>query len=252
MLFDNSAFIGVQPSTRPALFTCAVLDPELNVVALASGDARAVVAHATAQPATTLALNAPARTSRPGTKKSPLQPGLTPEAGAALGMRAAEYELRQRGIPLRPTEPNEAALPMWVRSALALRRNLTRLGFVAYPGEGAAHRLLEAHPLVTFTALVGAAPLARQSMEGRLQRALVLYEHGLQIHDPMLFFEEITRHKLLIGQWPAVLPSPDELDALSAAYTAYVAAIHPGQLTLVGNRLDGQIAAPVAELLPKY
>jgi hypothetical protein len=230
MLFTQSVFIGVQPSARPAVFNLAVLDPELNVLALSAGDVKAVVAHATAQSATTVAINAAARSHLVGVKKNPEQPGLPPQAGAPDGLRAAQH-----GSPLR------------LRSAFHLRRSLLQLGFVSYPGGPAAHQVLEADPLVTFNALLGAVPLARQSMQGRLQRALVLYERGLRIPDPMSFFEEITRHRLLLGQWPVSLPSADELDALSAAYTAVLAAIQPDRLTWIGDARGGRIAVPVPD-----
>jgi hypothetical protein len=64
----------------------------------------------------------------------------------------------------------------------------------------------------------------RQSLEGRLQRALILYDEGLQIPDPMDFFEEITRHKLLQGVLPAEnIYSTRQMDALAMAYVAWVA-----------------------------
>jgi hypothetical protein len=64
----------------------------------------------------------------------------------------------------------------------------------------------------------------RQSLEGRLQRALILYDEGMQIPDPMDFFEEITRHKLLQGVLPAEnIYSSRQLDALAMAYVAWMA-----------------------------
>ena len=50
--------------------------------------------------------------------------------------------------------------------------------------------------------MAGQVPLARLSLEGRLQRQIILYEQGLRIKDPMDFFEEITRYKLAKGIWP--------------------------------------------------
>lgn len=66
--------------------------------------------------------------------------------------------------------------------------------------------------------------LSRRTLEGRLQRALVLYEEGLQMRDPMDFFEEITRHRLLQGTLPTeVIHSSRELDALVMAYLSWMA-----------------------------
>ena len=64
----------------------------------------------------------------------------------------------------------------------------------------------------------------RQTLVGRLQRALILYDEGLQIDDPMDFFEEITRHKILQGILPTDnIYSSKELDALMMAYVAWLA-----------------------------
>lgn len=66
--------------------------------------------------------------------------------------------------------------------------------------------------------------LPRRTLEGRLQRALVLYEEGVLINDPMDLFEEITRHKLMQGVLPfESLYSPKQLDALIMAYVSWLA-----------------------------
>ena len=83
--------------------------------------------------------------------------------------------------------------------------------------------------------------LPRQSVEGRLQRALILYEEGLQIPDPMDYFEEITRHKILQGVLPTEgIYSSRQLDALAMAYIAWMA----------GNRAE-TVATRGQFLLPK-
>jgi len=89
-------------------------------------------------------------------------------------------------------------------------------------------------------------PMRKDSLEGRMQRQLLLFREGVEIPDPMDAFEEITRHHLLEGS--LTLPrlfTHDELDALVSAYTAYVAARHPGRVTLVGDPEEGQIVVPV-------
>jgi hypothetical protein len=64
---------------------------------------------------------------------------------------------------------------------------------------------------------------SRQSLEGRLQRGLILYDEDLQIPDPMEFFEEITRHKLLQGVLPSeYIHSSRQLDALMMAYISWM------------------------------
>jgi hypothetical protein len=69
----------------------------------------------------------------------------------------------------------------------------------------------------------------------------------------MNFFEEVTRHRLLKGSLPLDhLYQAGELDALAAAYTAFTAANHPNQITLIGAPEEGKLVVPVPELKQKY
>lgn len=78
--------------------------------------------------------------------------------------------------------------------------------------------------------------LPRRTLDGRIQRALILYEEGLQFDDPMDYYEEITRHKLLQGILPAeTIYSIRQLDALAAAYIAWMAENRPGQVVIRGD-----------------
>jgi hypothetical protein len=77
--------------------------------------------------------------------------------------------------------------------------------------------------------------LPRRSLEGRIQRALILFEAGLRCSDPMDYYEEITRYKLLQGILPAEnIYSIKQLDALAAAYVAWLAESRPGQVVSRG------------------
>jgi hypothetical protein len=88
----------------------------------------------------------------------------------------------------------------------------------------------------SFAALIPKKLLSRRTLEGRLQRALILYEQGLQINDPMELFEEITRYKLIQGIRPfETLYSSRELDALVAAYAAWMTVHKPGQFIIQGE-----------------
>jgi predicted RNase H-like nuclease len=73
------------------------------------------------------------------------------------------------------------------------------------------------------------------------------------IKDPMEFFEEITRHRLLKGGLPTeFIYTAEELDALVAAYTAYLAASQPGEVLRIGNKQEGEIVLPVSGLKEAY
>jgi hypothetical protein len=140
-----------------------------------------------------------------------------------------------------------------VRAGLRLYSALAARGFDFYPSDDCPYRMLETHPHAAFCALLGRAPLSKPSFEGRMQRQLVLHERGLRLRDPMDFLEEITRHRLLNGILPTeVLYSPEQLDALVAAYTAWVASEKAAELSHLGAREEGLIYLPARDLKDKY
>ena len=135
----------------------------------------------------------------------------------------------------------------------ALYQRLERLGYQDYPQEEAPCQMLEVYPHATFASLLGVIPFTKNSLEGRLQRQLILHNQGIEIPDPMRIFEEITRYRILQGVLPLEgLYSPGELDALAAAFTAWAAATSPDTVTTFGHPEEGQIILPVAEVQSKY
>jgi hypothetical protein len=109
------------------------------------------------------------------------------------------------------------------------------------------------YPHACFSGLLGVKPFEKHTIEGRIQRQMILYDLDLRIPDPMHFFEEITRHRLMQGILPEnILYSPGELDAVVAAYTAWLAANTPDRTLAFGDREEGQIILPVAELKRRY
>ena len=104
---------------------------------------------------------------------------------------------------------------------------------------------VETNPPECFRSLGGQTLLPRRSLGGQLQRALILYEQGLQITDPMDFFEEITRHHVLAGSMPTdLLYSASELDALAAASVAWMLINKPVQVDLTKDVGIGMIVIP--------
>ena len=104
-----------------------------------------------------------------------------------------------------------------------LQRQISDLGFRPYATREGSRLWIESAAEQCFRVFQPNL-FPRQSLEGRLQRALILYEEGLQIPDPMDFFEEITRYKILQGALPAEnIFSARQVDALSMAYVAWLA-----------------------------
>jgi hypothetical protein len=140
-----------------------------------------------------------------------------------------------------------------MRNGFTLHRRLEGLGYRVYPAENSQKVSLEVYPYACYTALLGQPPYPKIALEGRLQRQLVLYEQKINVPDPMRFFEEITRHRLLHGMLiEEGVYTPGALDALVAAFTAWKAILHPEQVTCLGHPEEGQVVLPVAELKSRY
>jgi hypothetical protein len=253
MLFSHTSFIGIDPTAGRKPFTFAALDPDCRLLALDAGELDEVLAFVGGQEAATVAVNAPSAPNIGLVKKKLEAQSLTPGHLHGADMRMAEHMLRQRGILVSPTPARAESCSEWMQLGFMLYRKLEGMGFEPYPAQNASHQWLETHPHAAFCALLGQLPLSKPTLEGRLQRQLALYERGLGIKDPMVFFEEITRHRLVKGILPLeVIYTPEQLDALVAAYTAYVAANKPEDVLFIGAKEEGSILLPVGDLKERY
>ena len=254
MLFTDSVYIGVDLISRHKVLTYAALDRDLNLVALAEAGSEEALSFLAGQKAAVVAVSAPSQVNHGIVKRNLQRESLTPHSvHGAEEMRVAEYELRQRGIAVRGTDAKESLCPAGVRAGFAFYKKLSKLGFEAYPSDDAPHQWLETSSYTCFCVLLGIHPLPKMTLEGRLQRELLFYELGLQIRDPMTFFEEITRHKLLNGLLPfELVHSSAQLDAIAAAYTAWHVMQKPAEVIRFGHRLEGFITLPVSVLKEKY
>jgi hypothetical protein len=140
------------------------------------------------------------------------------------------YEHPTLTISTPPTKHGEAVYA-------ALKGKLVRMGWKPFPARGQPRQWMETAPQDCFRALsAGHKLLPQRALEGRLQRAAILFELGVQITDPVDMFEEFTRYKLMQGILPLEnLPSSRELDALAAAYLAWLAMNRPGQIVQSGG-----------------
>ena len=117
-----------------------------------------------------------------------------------------------------------------------LKKKLLQAGFKPFSHKIHPKQLIETNAQDCFHTLSGHKLFPRRALEGRLQRTAILYEQGLQITDPVDMFEEITRYKLVQGILPLEnLPSASELDALVAAYVAWMSINRPGQIVPTGE-----------------
>jgi len=247
------SFVGVDPTAGRHPFTFAALDQDRQLVVLAAGNIEDVLAFLIDCQAVTVAVNAPPRPNHGLVRKNLEKQNLAPGQLRGSDMRQAESELREHGISVSPTPSRTEICPAWMQMGFDLYRRLEEAGFNQYPAEITPHQWLETHPHAAFCALLGKLPLPKPTLEGRLQRQIALYEKGVGIKDPMGFFEEITRHRLLHGVLPMELVyAAEELDTLMAAYMAFCVINCPQEMMLIGDKGEGQIALPVAHLRERY
>ncbi len=253
MLFSNTAFIGIDLSGGRHPFTYAVLDADCQLIALSSCEVEEVLEYLGNQHAAFVAINAPHCPNLGLVRKKMENQSLSSGHLRGVDMRLAEHELRECGISVSPTSSRPETCAAWMQTGFEFHGKLGGMGFKPFPTEDAPFQWLETHPHAAYCTLLGKLPLPKPTLEGRLQRQLVLYEQSMGIKDPMNFFEEITRHRLLRGVLPVeYIYTPEELDALVAAFTAFTAAHQPGKVTWVGNKQEGQIVLPVPELKEIY
>ncbi len=247
MLFTRTTFLGIDPTAGQRPFVYAALDDDLRLLALSEGDFEAAAAFAGGQRSAFVAVNGPRQPNRGLMRASEVRETLSPppRPGRWENYRVAEYLLYQRGISIPPTPAEQSAAARWKQQAMKLFRTLEAQGYALYPAEEADRQILETYPHAVYTLLLGGKIFPKHTLEGRIQRQLALYERRVEVPDPMRVFEEITRHKLLRGILPLDdLHTPAELDALAAAYLAWLAAHHPAEVFLLGDPSEGQIALP--------
>lgn len=255
MFPSNSTYIGIDPTAGQRPFVYAALDDELHLLALGQGSMEDVLAFAAGQRQATVAVSAPPRPNQGVMARPEIRQELlpAPAPGRWMDFRLAEYMLRQHNLSIPRTGRQEDECPNWLKQGFTLHRRLESLGYQPYPHEGAARQSMEVYPYACYAVLLGILPFPKGSLEGRLQRQLVLYDQKVRVPDPMIFFEEVTAHRLRHGILPTdQLYSPYELDALVAAFTAWLVATHPERTLCVGDPQEGQIVLPVATLNPHY
>lgn len=256
-LFTEPVFLGINPSSGVKPFHFAALSEGLRIVALYQGDVEGVLAFAAGLQQGAAAVDAPAGLSLATMGRAELRDrfGLPADSRTWAKWKLGEYELRRRNIRLYRTPTEDKLAPPWMRQGMQLHIRLRKLGFVPYTGEPpqGSRTLLEVNPQACYTVLLQRRPFSKRSLEGRMQRQLVLFLEGLDLPNPLHALEEITRHHLLSGQLPlGDLLSHQALDALMAAYTAYLSVVHPERTLQLGDPAEGLITLPVAEMLDRY
>lgn len=255
MFFTDATYLGIDPTAGHKPFAYAALDKQLHLTALGHANLDEVLAFLAGQSQAIAAVCAPRRPSlrlmnRPQVRDTLSPP---PRPGRYLDYRVAEYMLRTHGISCYKTPTDEKACPNWMKMGFSLYQRLEKMGYHSFPARGHAMQWMEVYPHASFSTLLGKIPLPKHTLEGRIQRQLVLCRKNINIPDPLDLVSEFTSRHLLEGSWPGEkLHSQGELDALVAAYTAWQADNHPDEMTALGDDTEGLVFLPVAELKRRY
>jgi hypothetical protein len=257
MLYEPHSWIGVYPAPQPGkgrgLLTYAALDKDLRLLALSQGSIDDLKAYTSGQTAAVIAISAPRRPSLGLPQLTP-QAALFPESRPVKPARGrvADRQLREHNLGHPHVPANLEQCPAWMRRGFKLFEMLAAIGYYDYPSESQRFQMMEVSTQATFTLLSGEPPLPRNTLEGRLQRQLLLNDKDVDVPDPMRFFEEVTRFKLRNGFLPLdEIYLPAELDALASAFTAWLATTNPHSIMLYGDEREGQVVVPVGLMMPK-
>ena len=256
MLFSDTTYIGIDPTAGEKPFVYAAVDHDLSIIALGHGDIDDTLAFSAGQRRALVAVSAPQQPNIGLMKDEEFRNSISPRPnpGRWENFRYAEFLLRQHNIHIPQTPSSESDCPNWMRMGFLVFNRLSSIGYKPYQNGDIGDRMfIEVYPHACFTVLLNLIPFLKNSLEGRLQRQLVLYDKKMDVPDPMRIFEEITRHRLLSGVLPlGDLFSPGELDALIAAYTAWMVVNKPDETILLGDNREGQVVVPASKLSPIY
>jgi predicted nuclease with RNAse H fold len=257
MLFAEAVYVGIDPTAGQRPMQYAALDSKRQIISLDQGDMESVLAFVTGLEAAVVAIASP-QAPNTGLMKQPVvrrRLNLSPRGRTWRQWRLGEYELRRRNVRLYNTPDTIETAPRWVQNGFKMFLRLRDVGYRHFESgkEIAPRTLLEVIPHASFALLLERRPFLKRTLEGRMQRQLILYLEGLDLINPMKCLEEVTRHHLLTGHLPLEgLYQPDQLDALVAAYTAYLTGLEPARVSQVGDREEGLISLPVNELKDFY
>ena len=249
----NPVFMGVEINHAAGrlrrAFVYAALDADRELLAIGTGDREEVLAYLGGQQAAYVAINAPRRPNIGAINQEGNQQelfGFDATAKPPASARLCEAMLEAQGFKITGTPEKVKACPHWMRQGFDLYRRLAAFGYETYPNEGAPRQSLETQGDAIFWRLLSGKMPLPESLEGRLQRQLILHDQQMPVKDAMDFFLEITRHKLIHGEIPDQEIHPFlELNALAAAHVAWQAAFQPQKLERLGDPDEGQMTLPI-------
>lgn len=235
-----SSFVGVDTSSGKRPFTYVSLDADLHLQAVGGGDGVDVLSYVAGLSSALVAVSTPVHAGHARLSISDSQRVLVQSRLSSL--RQLSFDLTQPDSPSPSANPSSGT---GMAACLGLVTQMESMSFHFFPNDESPRQWLETQADAGFWGLLGFAPFTSGSLEGRIQRQLVLDDLDLHVPDAMEFFEEITRYKLLHGVLPTddILPQV-ELNAWLAAFTAWQAASQPEQVHISGESEHSPVYLP--------
>lgn len=230
------AYVGIDVQAHQKPFFYSVLNSALEVVATGHGRMVDVLSYLAGLSSALVAVNGPVCTRE--SDREVRQSGLFDQASPAdesAGARTGDMELASRGFTYSISGKTE-------ERSIALASGLRELGYTLHGEIHSDKVYLETNCDAAFWLATGRMPYDARSLEGCLQRQLILCEMGIHLKDPMDFLEEFTRHRLRTSQIPMeqILPGY-ELRAMMAAATVWLVDNFPENVEHIGKAGAGEI-----------
>jgi hypothetical protein len=246
----EQAFIGIDLHNQRNSFSCAVLDTSRQILFCGSVTPLEWQSMLSASQNVIAAINSPLTLNEGFMADDDYRQHLNPVPPKSrfTEMRVCEYQLFCKGLAPIRTPRNVGRFSPGIQRAFKFASELGLNGFQFWPFPNCRYQMIETNSDAICQSLMGVRPFAANSLEGRIQRQILLQSKGIPVEDAMEFFEEVTRHRLLTSKLPdEKILVPTALNALLAALTAWVVLNRPAEYTRVGELDEGTIIVPTTQ-----
>jgi hypothetical protein len=238
---DDTCFAGIDVNSRPPYYTIIALTAARTILLDVSGNWEEIRTCLEPFNQITIAINSPIEANNGFLSLSHRikhKPGKWPD------IRLIEFDLEEYGAPIYHTPKKKSNLLAGQKYGFSLVAALNQTGFSEY-GENTLKSYVEVPSETAFWSIERKPLFEDISFIGRIQRQLLLLDLGLQVPDPMDFFEELTRFKLQTGNVPLeMVYELPRLNAFINAYTALQIQENPSGIAKLGYPQEGFIYLP--------
>lgn len=237
----DTCYIGLNVNSRSPYYTVRGIDSHTTSLFELSGNWDEISMKLNEYDKIILAVNTPISPNKgflTQSQRKKHKPGKWPD------VRRIEYELEEYGAPIYHTPKKKSNLLAAQHHGFKLIENLLETGFRQFGDEG-EKVFLEVPSETAFWSFECKPLFTEESFIGQIQRQIMLLELGIDLPDPMDFFEELTRFKLLTGNAPLemILETPS-LNAWINAFTALQLHKNPSRITQLGYSQEGFLYLP--------